>query len=123
METFELLVERQKKQKIALRTTEAKMEGIVNKDILPKIKLKHEGKYYKYLNSYGGDAEKWWLYYRVDKVNDIHTWSGASFQDDKRGKLEFTIEKRGYISSLKQRVSKSEYDKEFKKFLKKMQSL
>lgn len=68
LETLELQLEENRQKHFEI---ERKIDAIKAKDILPKIKEKYEGKYWKYENSYNED-QKWWLYsFCVEAIDEI----------------------------------------------------
>jgi|SRR5215217_2339623 len=76
---------------------------------LPTLKEKYEGKYFKYLNSYGGDRAKWWLYSKCTNVEGTFHATISSFQVDCDGKAEFKIDDFSPISMLKHEITEEEY--------------
>lgn len=54
--------------KAHLRYVEAERER-KNKEVLPLLR-KMKGQCFKYHNSYGGDLDRWWLYCKVESVDE-----------------------------------------------------
>lgn len=111
-----------------INVIDEKIDELKKKKMLPGLKKKYEGKYFKHRNCYScpkTDDDYWWIYVRVDKVVDINFhFSGYSFQYDKCGKVE--IEMRGYGENdyyfnaflLDIEITKKEFYEEHRKMMK-----
>jgi len=101
-----------------------KIETIETNKILPELKKKYEGKYFKFKNSYGSDTEEsWFIYQRVEKVNDADICHITSIQDDKKGRIEFEIDKYYHVNMLQVPITKKEFTDNYKKALNKIKSI
>ncbi len=106
------------------------LEGIEKKEhaamvaqSLPILKKKHEGKYYKVANSFGGN-KKWWKYIHVQSIEakDVYTigidndtptarYNGMSFETDAHGTFHFNKKENGYLHFLpKKSITKQEFN-------------
>jgi len=85
---------------------------------LPAFKKKYEGKCFKYLNSYGGNKESWWMYIRFDEITEVYLphdeilaiAKGIKIQIDCDGSLSHSIDDHMYVHSYSQHpISKKEF--------------
>jgi len=86
------------------------IDRIEQDELLPAIKEKYEGKYFKYLNRYDAD-ESWWLYFYVSKVKTPRYVEGIEFQKDIRGEITVKKENDLCLSLLEIECTKAEFDK------------
>lgn len=102
-----------------LNKIEEQEEKEMIKERYPEFK-KLEGKYFKYLNSYGSDYKKWGVYtkvieikpsdlYNVGRGVDCH-FTGFSFEFDKIGLITIENIKRGHTHLLGDEISEAEFN-------------
>jgi len=109
------LEEKQAKQQRALTLTRHKIDDIKENELLPELKKKYEGKYWKYDNCYNA-SDRWWLYSYCKEVKNTYSYSFVSFETTPNGS-EFKINDGG--SHLCQiQITKAEYNRAAKSFLK-----
>lgn len=100
----------------------------------PQFKKRFEGKYFKYRNRYGGDSKGWWLYTKVTEIkpefvydtggNGITShYRGWSFQVTEDGNISIDKVKYGYVHSLKQEISETEFLAAWNKMIEKINTL
>jgi hypothetical protein len=89
-----------------------------NSVVLPALRKKYKGKYFKTTNQHS-DGKPWWLYFHVTGIINRDSAKGWSFQYASDDKL--TIEQRGFIfwSCLEKQITKREFDAAYKAALKK----
>ena len=61
METLKQLSAKRKKASKILAIIDCKIDDLKEKKLIPKLKKKYEGKYWKYNNGTSNE-ERWWLY-------------------------------------------------------------
>lgn len=67
---------------------------IMLEENLPILK-KSIGRCFKYHNSYGGNSEKWWLYLKINSIDEkTMTYTCTEFQRDSRERLEIKWDKK-----------------------------
>jgi len=115
----------QQKQKAAskLNSIRNQISKIESEELLPNYKKKYEGKYFKYKNCYScpkDDSERWWMYIKIEKVNQLRWMQGFTFQTDKDGKV--TIEQECSLSEsiCQVAITKKEFDAAYKRMLKRI---
>jgi hypothetical protein len=65
-----------------------------NEVAAPELR-KSVGRCFKFLNSYGGDSEKWWFYVRIISFNDRDmTYGTVQFQSTSAHHIEVEYEKQ-----------------------------
>lgn len=113
MKIEELNIKKQAIEKKLMSVKNA-IQKIEDDELLPGIKAKYEGKYFKYENRYDSH-ESWWMYFYVSKVTSIRRVEGIEFQQSITG--EITVNKKTHmcISLLFMEIDKSEFDKNIKK--------
>lgn len=110
MKSIEQLREQKQSLEKRLRGVKNQIEDIENKDVIPALKLKYEGKYFKYENRYDSSAS-WWMYFYVIKVKDTYHVDGIQFQKTIDGEITVKQEKGMCLSLLEVACSKAEFDK------------
>lgn len=105
-----------------LRKVQDQIEAIEENEELPALKQKYEGKYFRYRNSNGfpeNSPDCWWLYIRVDKVNNKYDFECFCFQHDRDRKIIInnTSLTLGFMEDCRE-ISKKQFDNAFSKFMK-----
>jgi len=100
-----------------LRAIRHKIEDVKNKELLPDLKKKFEGKYWKYDNG-SGREQRWWLYSFCKEVKGVYSYTFISFETTPYGN-EFKIDESVGNHLCQKRITKAEYDREARKFLRK----
>jgi len=109
------LEKRQQKQHHILGNIRHQIEEIKEKELLPDLKRKYEGKYWKYNNGYNNE-ERWWIYSYCIEVKGEHDFCVVTFESSPNG-CEFKTHDRGsYLCQIQ--ITKSEYTKAAKAFYK-----
>ncbi len=114
MKTIEQL--RQQKQNIEkrLRGVKNRIDDIENSQVIPELRLKYEGKYFKYENRYDSSAS-WWMYFYVSKVKTAYHVDGIEFQKTIDGEITVKQSKDMCLSLLETECTKAEFDKNINK--------
>ena len=84
-----------------------------------KLKEKSVDKYYKYRASYScplSENDFWWLYIRIDKINDA-VFNGLAFQKDKWGKIFIDSKYSVYLSENYKEITQKEFEHEYRELL------
>ena len=120
-----------------LRAELAKIEQQERKDLIkneyPNFK-KLEGTFWKTRNGYGGGTKKWWYYTKITKIkpSDVYdtcgngitsTFEGYTFQTCTYNTFTVEQEKRGYIHSLGEQISESEFNAAWNKAMDELNKL
>lgn len=113
---------KQAKQQKALTATRYKIEDIKDKELLPDLKKKYEGKYWKYRNSAGGDTDKWWLYSYCKEVKSVYNFIYVCFEITPYTH-EFKINETCGDFLCQIQITKAEYNRAAKSFIKKAQKI
>lgn len=72
------------------------IEEYENKEAIPSLKEKFEGKYFKYRNSFGCPKEEydyWYIYVKIHEVRDDTSMIGFVFAINKHGELSAKLDK------------------------------
>ncbi len=97
----------------------------------PKHKVRFEGKFFKYKNSYScpsKPSDYWYIYTKVLSIKPEDIYEGQpglvlssckvySFQIHKYGNLTVEVDKRSYTHSLGKEISEDEFNKGFNKMV------
>ncbi len=104
------------------RALRNRLDKLNDKEQLPILKKKYEGKYFKYKDSFGTN-EYWWAYFKCIKVNGIYNYRANAFQSIP-GKNEFEINRHlsGPIM-FQTEITRNEYKRALKKFKSKLRLL
>lgn len=114
----ETLTSLQKKLKKSEKEVDKLREEIEEKRLvrgLPSLKKKYEGKYFKYLNSYG-NGTSWWLYIYCHEVVGLNEMLVTRFQVTPN-ECEFKIYSHEFEFLLQQQITKEEYDSAAENFV------
>jgi hypothetical protein len=101
------------------------IEDLKAKEVIPGLKEKYEGKYFKYKNSYScPETEKdyWYLYVHVVAVDSDLFCKANTFQMDKYGEITIRYKDRLPLSMLDVPSDKKEFDKNITKLIDKLNS-
>lgn len=123
MNKLEQLKEQLLIQEKLTRDLRNKVDDLEDKEGLPALKKKFEGKYFRCRNSYGGGGGKWWYYSYCRKVVKRNKFIIDSFQTTPDGKSEFHVNESSYETLLQQEITKKEYTDALKAFIKNVKKL
>lgn len=96
-----------------------KIQDIEDSKVIPELKIKYEGKFWKYRNSYSSDNQ-WWLYSYCKKVNGVNSANFQTFQTDSYGKVEFETKTDTGLSLCQQEITKIEFNTALRKIKRKL---
>jgi hypothetical protein len=116
MKTTKQLQTERKKVFKQLQAIDDEIEKIELRAMLPNLRKKYEGKYWKYKN-HTSDSCHWWLYSFCKKVNDDRRGIFDRFQMTKRNDCEndFRYDKEDYLHLCQIEITKEEYLKALNK--------
>jgi hypothetical protein len=126
MEKYDQLKEKELQATRRLNGIRNQISNIEQSELLPAFKMKYEGRYFKYRNSFScpeKESDYWWMYVRVDKVDNIHWMKGITFQTDRDGKISVEQDKSIMESLCQQEITKSAFDYAFNKMITKIQNI
>lgn len=103
------------KKKSECRKLENRISDLEEKEELPKVKKKYEGKYFKYQNRYNSEAY-WWKYYHVLEVQSVNMAIVNTFESP-TDHYQFRLKDTVYLNILANQITKREYDREAKRFI------
>lgn len=118
LEYLENLLKSKAKEFYSLRD---KVERVRTKEVLPSLKKKYEGRYFKYRNSSGGDNQ-WWLYSKCIKVISEREGIFNCFETSPY-KNEFKVGSKEFFHLCGHPITKQQYHRALKSFLAKCKSL
>jgi hypothetical protein len=123
MNKLKRLQHQEKKTESKLNSIRNQISRIESATLLPLLKKKYEGKYFKCRNSYScpkDDSERWWMYMKIEKVDQLHQMSGCTFQTDMYGRV--IMEQKPSLSEAvcEIEITKKEFDAAYKKILKRI---
>jgi len=130
MLTEKLLAERESLQNRLKEIHEIEVAHKTKK-VLPRLKKELEGKYFKYLNSYGNDSPKWFLYLRINKVTDVYIYSNGEeipivecwqFQNPE-GRFEIEVDNTRTGLSGYEEITKREFYSAYNKMIKEIEKI
>jgi hypothetical protein len=76
------------------------------------------GRYFKYLNSYGGIDNKWWMYYYYKSLDSCRDFIADTFQIDNSEKIEIDLNSSQYYYPESMiEITKEEYIAEWNKII------
>lgn len=115
--------------KTELKIVEAKRTKILNdieqheiNKLLPGLRKKYEGKYFKFKNRYSDD-DWWWMYSYCIEVKNQHFGIFNTFQSMPNGKFEIELgDQSGWHLCIEQ-ITKREYEKAVKIFLQRINKI
>lgn len=90
----------------------------LEKDIeLPELKEKYEGKFFKYLNSYGDINQEWWIYVHCKEIKSDNEVIVSTFETEKYGS-KFILDDIGFLTCFCEiEITEIEYNDELCKFI------
>lgn len=97
------------------------IEEIETNEILPELRKKYEGKFFKFKNSCDGE-EWWWLYIYCRKVEN-ENWGIVDRFQTSIYQNEFIHNKSDILSSCNIEITREEYQKAFDEFSNKLSEL
>lgn len=114
------------RQKLVSKEKEARklrwaFEEAENKKLLPGLKKKYEGKYFKYDNGYNSN-DRWWLYVHCKGVKSVNKFVVNNFQTTPHS-FEFKLNENSYEHLCQVPITRAEYTRQLKKFLQKASTL
>lgn len=110
------------KHKNTIRKLSYRLEDIENSKILPSVKKKYEGTFWKYNNGYNLN-QRWWMYVLCVRVKSVDSFVVNTFEVTP-SEFEFKLKDVTFGTHLFQtKITKSEYDSELKKFIKQAEKL
>jgi hypothetical protein len=86
--------------------------------LLPEIKAKYEGKFYKYRNSFSlpkTEKDYWFMYVSVGKVENPYQFKGKTFQIDSDGIITFDAKNHVRPQFCQTEITEAEYEAALKK--------
>lgn len=104
---LERLLIKNQKERNALRD---QLDDLQNKQLLPVLKKKFEGKYFKYRNSYSSD-NRWYLYSYCKSALSTAEFLCETFECDPYGEWSFHTDKKTGVFLFQEEISQKEYDK------------
>jgi hypothetical protein len=105
----ELDIQKQKAEK-RLRQIKNAIDDLEQAQILPEMRKKYEGKYFKYENRYDS-KESWWMYFYVSSVKTRWRVKGIEFQKTCTGEITVSVKDNLCLSLLDIECDKSEFDR------------
>ena len=103
---------KEKRLRLQLKSIRAQLDKI-DCSKHQKILLPLVGKYYRYLNSYGGDDAKWWLYKKITGISDGNIIHFFKFEKTIDGGIFINFDKTsygGYLLEGDQEITQGEFD-------------
>lgn len=119
-EELAALEEEFKKEKQKLMSIRHKIDDLKNNELLPDVKKRYEGKYFKCKNSYSlpeAEGDYWYVYYKVVNVNDVKMFEGVSFQTDTYGKVTVDANCDIFDTLLQTPITEKEFMEAYQKVL------
>jgi RAB protein geranylgeranyltransferase component A len=100
----------------------------------PIFQKKYEGKFFKTINSYGGNTPSWWVYTKITKIKkeDIYysanekvlcSYLGWNFQTCSMSNVTVERINHGYIHSLGKEISEKEFNEAWNKTMDSLNNL
>ncbi len=84
------------------------IQNLKNQSLLPDLKTKYEGKYFKFENN-DGSGNNWWIYSICKEVLSENTVLLSSFEENEyESKFDIDYEKFLYLCEIE--ITKEEYD-------------
>lgn len=119
------LKRRHKKAEKTERALRQQIEDAQEKKLLPAAIKKYEGRFFKYMDSYGSDSERWPIYYHCRKVTEVHYGQFDWFESQPGNKQEntFHVNQRNRFAGSFIEITQKEYEKALWKFLDKFSGM
>lgn len=104
--------------RLTLREANEALNDYKENLMLPEVADKYEGKYWMYLNRYGGDSDVWPIYSFCSKVNRPNEGVFDSFESSPEGN-KFNLGIKQSFHLCEQEITKEQYLKQAKAFIQK----